>query len=144
MKTTDNIFFIGFVLLCLVSFKGHAQKQLNDSLQKLRTDVSIAGKTGGAITKDELLNSKGLETSSPNHAVEGFTVDIFIIERDKNGKDLPQSASIFYASGHELTKQMKDEIRNLPNGSQVEFMDIHCFPKYKTWHFVDPFTFTIR
>ena len=54
------------------------------------------------------------------------------------------SATTFTAGGHELTKQMKDAIRDLPSGSQVEFMDIHCTPKYKEWHFVDPFTFRIK
>jgi len=125
------------------SLNANGQKQLSDSLQKLRSDVTIAGKNAGGITKDELLNSKGLETSSPDHIIYGFTLNFSPNEKDKNGKEVI-SIGTLSAGGHELTKQMKEVIKNLPLGSEVEFLDIHCTPKYKVYHFVDPFALIIK
>jgi hypothetical protein len=133
MKTVLIYFFSLFI----IASAAQAQQVKEDmSLLDLNNKASIAGKTGGEITKDELLKSKGVETSDSAHHISGYKLTIATTDAEP----------LEFPSGHsgKLTELMRDAIKKAPAGSKISFEYIYCSDKHNMPHIVNPLIFVLK
>ena len=133
MKTTliyiFSLFFIASGTVAQAQTKEGSQINWNNK-------ASIAGKQGGDLEKEELLNSKGVETSDSAHHISGFKLTIAIKDSD------PAE----FASEHtgKLTVVMHDAIKKAPVGSKLFFEYIYCSTIDNMPHILNPLTFVLK
>jgi hypothetical protein len=97
--------------------------------------ATMAGKTGGEMTKGELLNSKGLEVTDSTYHVENFVMSVV-------GKGTPYSE--LEAKGSELSDAMREAIKGMPIGAKMYFEYIMCVNKEHDTRMSLPISVTIK
>ena len=131
------------ILIFINCFSASSQSSTYD--QKFPNEtLTIAGKSGGDITKEELLSSSGLKSSDSTHEIRGFTIDLLYPHEDEHQDYELLTMTSATANSGELSKEMKDLLIKAPSGTRIQFMEINCFIKYKGRHFVQSITFTIH
>jgi len=121
-----------------------AQKPSVLDLGKVKHDVFIAGKNSGEITKEELLNPKGLESSDTSHFVSGFAMNMMELKTDSSGRRGCMTYGYTTKEGNQFTSEMRKAIEKLPTGSSIYIGDIYCFQRYKGKHYVGSLYFKIK
>jgi hypothetical protein len=98
--------------------------------------ASIAGKSNGNISRNELLNSKGVETSEPSHRITEYKMTIV----GKDGEDM----EFFNDKGGELTENMRAELKGADIGSKIAFEGIMCADSTNKTHKMNALTFLLK
>ncbi|MBK5284108.1 MAG: hypothetical protein JJE25_01785 [Bacteroidia bacterium] len=135
--TTALILFLG-----LISMRSQSQSVLD--LGKVQHKVFIAGKSEGEITKEELLNPKGIETPDTSHFVSGFAMNISEANSDSLGRRSMMVYGYSVKEGNQFTEEIRKVIEKLPAGSTISIGDIYCYQRYKGKHYVSTLYFTIK
>ncbi len=103
MKKAIQLFTFLVIILGL-NLTLSAQKNSSTDLK-----ASIAGLSGGNISKDIILNSSEILCSNPAFEIISFTLSV---SKDNDIID-------FYGTGKNLTVQMKDLIKGMSNGNKI-------------------------
>jgi hypothetical protein len=107
--------FIYFVSLFMIASIANAQTK--DIAKTAPLVPTIAGKLGGKMTKDELLNGKGIIVTDTTFKVTEFKMSI-------TGKNVKYKE--FSATGNELNDDMRAAIKNAPAGTKIYFEFVKC------------------
>jgi Zn-dependent membrane protease YugP len=129
MKAT----FIYFVSLFMIATVAYGQTKKDSTVAKW-PKASIAGKTG-EMTKDELLNAKGLEMISPAFKVIEFRMSI--VGKGVAYQEIP-------TLGSELNDKMRAAIKEASSGTKLFFEYIKCTDENNEIHLVSPFTVILK
>jgi hypothetical protein len=130
-----KIFCRLFTVLMMFVFSALAQTETGKATSPPQAKASIAGKPGGEIRKDELLNSKGLETADLNHYILEYRMSIAgpgVQYQEIQGSDST------------LNDRMRMAIRSAQPGAKVYFEYIKCADKDNNTHMLAPLTFIIK
>jgi hypothetical protein len=95
---------------------------------------TIAGKSGGDITKEELLNSHGLEALG-GHQISEYKMSIY-----KQGSWLYE----FHIRGNKLAANMKEAINGVKSGTSIYFEYIICNSENGSSHLTKPLSFVVK
>jgi hypothetical protein len=99
------------------------------TLPKPDVQASIAGKTGGVITREDLLSSNGLAINE-----KGYTIIAFKMSIPSKGGD---SRFVGKKNG-ELNSLMRNAIKYAPPNAIVYFEYIKCVDKHENIHMAHP------
>ena len=138
MKTVFIYFFSLFMILSAAYAQG--QKATRDTLIPLNNQsnsikAAIAGKSGGEIAKEELLNPKGLETTDSAFHVMSYKMSLIgknVEYREFSGRD------------NNLSDDMRAAIKQIPSGTKVFFEYIKTETKNKESRMLTPLSFIIK
>jgi hypothetical protein len=144
MKKIINLSLLLFVFV----FISNAQDEKQPGRQPIllvssqeQLAASIAGKTNGEITREELLNSKGLLLENKPESVSGITS--FRITMVEKGNVLgPMDLSNL--DNGELTSKMREAIKSAPAGSKIYFEYIKCTNKDGSIRSLSPLNFVLK
>lgn len=103
--------------------------------------VTIAGKTNGEITREELLDSKGLVIENKPEGVNGISsFRITIVEKG----NVLGPADFNNPDNGELTDKMREAIKNVAAGSKIYFEYIKCTLKDGARLSLHPLNFVLK
>jgi hypothetical protein len=120
----------------IFAFAANAQTQSAPASQKLAHKANIAGKPGGTISKNALVNSRGIVPPDKTHHISEFKMTIINRENDET--------EFFNDKSGGLTENMCEELKAAQSGNKVIFENIKCVGPDSTTHFVNSLSFTLK
>jgi hypothetical protein len=104
--------------------------------KKLIHKASIAGKSNGNVSRNDLLTSKGILTSAPDHHIVEFKMTIL----GRDGEDM----EFYNDKDGTLTENMRAELKGAEPGSKVSFEGIMCADSTNKPHKMNSISFLLK
>ena len=137
MKISIHNIFLILTFATTNIFAQTYDKNKNDGFVDFK--INIAGKTKGEITKDELLNSKGIVfDDSLTNIYRITTFRMALISKGSGEKDFSN------IKNGELTNIMREVIGNASSGNKIYFEMIRCTNKNNETRMISPLSFVIK
>jgi hypothetical protein len=125
------------IVFSIISFSVNAQAEnKSKNSNPFASKASIAGKQGGAITKDELLNSNGVETADSSHFIKEYKLTVI-------GKNVRYIEHTGKDGSGALTDEMKASIREGSAGTKIYVEYIRCTNNGTHTHILAPLSFVL-
>ena len=106
----------------------------NESANKLNGKATIAGKTGGEITRKDLLKAKELMVDKAGSHITDFKMTVV----NAGGQEE------FTGKGNKLSEAMRNAIKNASPHAKVFFEYIRCVEKDGGSHLLSPISLELK